>query len=302
MGSSEISDFQYFVPSSILDLTKLFSGLPRNANVKFLAGGMSLLPTLKLGLVSPSIMIDLNRMKELKQITLKKSYLSIGAMTRYSDVLESKQVGKLFPEIHDCVSEIGDMQVRNRGTVGGAVAHADPSGDLSSCMISLGAKLTVRGANGVSRQLDISKFFQGPFTTLLGSRDLLTEIQIPIDTKHVHGGAYVKLERTAGDFATVGVAVSIWRDRSKPGKIIGAGIGLTSAGDHTTKASKAEKLLSSSLPTANLLDQVADSIVEATDPSSDVRGDKEYKKDMFRVISRRTINLAIERAGMKVSN
>jgi aerobic carbon-monoxide dehydrogenase medium subunit len=299
MGSSEISDFEYFAPSSILEVSKLLRNLTRNANAKFLAGGMSLLPTMKVGLVSPSIMIDLNRIKELKQIVLNKTRLRIGAMTRYSEVLESKQVGKLFPEIYDCVSEIGDMQVRNRGTVGGAVAHADPSGDLSSCMVSLGAKLVVRGAKGVSKELDISKFFQGPFTTLLGPRDLLTEIRIPIDSKHMHGGAYVKLERTAGDFAIVGVAVSLWRDK-KSGKIVRAGIGLTSAGDRTLKATDAEKLLTSSPLTTGLLDGVTNSIAAATDPSSDVRGDKEYKKEMFRVISERAMNLAIERAGLRV--
>ncbi len=304
MGSAEIADFQYRAPASLNELRRVLRSIPRRSEVKFIAGGMSLIPTMKLGLVSPSFLIDLNQTKDLKGWTLEGRSLRVGSMARYSDILEAKRITRLFPELEDCISQIGDMQVRNRGTIGGALAHGDPSGDLSSCMIALGAVLKIKREKGSLDKIPVEEFFKGFFSTSLGARDVLTEVEVPLDSKLLRGGSYLKLERTAGDFATVGVGVSLWFEKRQAGtsarRIVRAGIGLTSAGDRPLKGRRGEKLLVGSPPSEELFGNVSSAVAEETDPSSDVRGDKEFKKQMFRVFAKRALIRSTERAGLRL--
>ena len=282
--------FEYHAPSTLDEALALLA--EHGSAARVLAGGQSLIPLMKLRLASPGVLVDLNGVGELSGIEEADGQLRIGAMTRHSALERSELIASRYPLIADAAAVIADPLVRNRGTTGGSLAHADPAGDLGSVMTALGAEVGVAGPGG-ARSLSIDELLLGPFMTTLDEGEILTEVRVPQPTDG-SGGAYEKLERKVGDFATAAVAVQITRDN---GSCSSAGIGLTAVGPTTIRASEAEDALLGSNLDEDALRAAAELAAAASDPAADLRGSEEYKRDMVRVLTLRALRRAVERAG-----
>jgi carbon-monoxide dehydrogenase medium subunit len=258
---------------------------------KVLAGGMSLLPMMKLRLASPAHLVDISRIPGLEYIREEGGFLKIGAATRESQ-LERSEILARYPILLDTAKVIADPVVRNRATVGGNLAHADPANDHPATMLALGASVVARGPRG-ERTIPLNQFFNGVFSSALAGDEILTEIRIPVPPKG-SGGAYLKLERKVGDFAAAAAAVQVTLDGS--GAILRAGIGLTNAGDTPVEAVDAERYLAGRKPDAPTVAEASRLAAGASRPSADRRGSVEYKTEMARVLVGRALNKAVERA------
>ena len=282
--------FEYHAPTTLDEALALLA--EHGSDARVLAGGQSLIPLMKLRLASPAVLIDLNGVDSLSGIEEADGQLRIGAMTRHSALERSELIGSRYPLIADAAAVIADPLVRNRGTTGGSLAHADPAGDLGSVMTALGAEVVVTGPGG-ERTLPIDELLLGPFTTTLEEGEILTEVRVPQPAER-SGGAYEKLERKVGDFATAAVAVQLTREN---GSCASIGIGLTAVGPTTIRASEAEDALRGGSLDEDALRAAAVLAAAASDPAADLRGSEEYKRDMVRVLTLRALRRAIERAG-----
>ena len=282
--------FEYHSPGSISEATALLARLGEDAKV--LSGGQSLIPLMKLRLSSPRHVVDINGIGGLDGVREANGFLRIGALTRESDLEESEVVRTRYPLLHDTCKVIADPLVRNLATVGGNLAHADPANDHPATMLALGAEVVAVGPKG-ERTIPIASFFTGPFATSLRPDEILTEIRIPA-TPARSGGAYVKLERKVGDFATAAVAAYVVL--SVGGTCDQVGIGLTNVGLTPIKATQAEAALKGKKPDAATIKQAAELAAAAAQPSDDLRGSAEYKKDLVRVLTARALRRAVERA------
>jgi carbon-monoxide dehydrogenase medium subunit len=285
--------FDYHAPASLADAIGLLQ--QHGDDAKVLSGGQSLLPLLKLRLASPVHLVDIGRIPGLEYIKEEGGYLKIGGRTRESALERSDLIKTKYPILYDTASVIADPLVRNRATVGGNLAHADPANDHPATMLALGAEVVVTGSGG-ERKIAIEKFFTGLFSTALEPGEILTEIRIPIPPPR-SGGAYVKLERKVGDFATAAAAVQVTLGAT--GAIERAGIGLTSAGPSPVKAVEAERFLQGKTPDSGTIAEAARLAGKAGSPSPDRRGSIEYKRDMARVLTARALTAAVERAGRR---
>ncbi len=285
--------FDYHRPATLDEAMGLLSRLGDGAKV--LSGGQSLLPLLKIRLGYVEHLVDINGVPGLDHIKEEKGYLRIGANTRESALERSELIKTKYPILHDTVLVIADPLVRNRATVGGNLAHGDPANDHPATMLALAAEVVVRGRKG-ERTIPVDKFFRGLFTTALAADEILTEVRIPVPPP-TSGGAYLKLERKVGDFATAGAAVQVTLD--KKGKIERAGIGLTNAGPTPIKAVQAEASLQGKAPDDGAIAEAARLAAAATSPSADRRGSVEYKREMARVLVTRALRIAVRRAGGK---
>jgi carbon-monoxide dehydrogenase medium subunit len=227
----------------------------------------------------------------MNQIARTDGHLTIGALVRHVDVEHDLDLAKKAPILGEAAHWIADPLVRNRGTVVGSVCHADPAGDWGSVMLALGAELVARSASG-ERVIPVAGFFHDPFTTSLKPDEIVTAIRIPISSGRA-GGAYNKLERKVGDFATVAVAVQVEMDGRK---VTRAGIGLTSVGPTNIKATEAEKALVGHELTDEAIREAARLAAEAAEPKDDIRGSAAYKKDVVRVFVQRGLHTALGRA------
>ena len=262
-------------------------------DAKILSGGQSLIPMMKLRLARPAYLIDINRIAGLSYIKEEDGYLKIGGLTREAELEASPLIRSRYPIILDTARMIADPQVRNLATVAGNLAHGDPANDHPATMVALGAKVVATGPGG-ERVIPIDDFFVSLFTTALEPNEIVTEIRIPIPPAH-SGGAYFKLERKVGDFATAAVAAQVTLDAG--GTCQTAGIGLTNVGPTPVKARKAEAFLrGKKLDQANLR-QAAQLAAEEAQPSSDLRGPAEYKKGLVKELTFRALSRAVERAG-----
>ena len=219
--------------------------------------------------------------------------LRIGALAREVDLDESSVVRRRYPLLADATRVIADPLVRNLATVAGNLAHGDPANDHPAVMLALGAEIVATGPSG-ERRIPISAFFTGPFETALRPDELLTEIRVPAPAPR-SGGAYVKLERKVGDFATAAVAVQV--TLAGDGTCAAVGIALTNVGLTPIKADKAEAALTGKTPDEAAIRQAAQLAADAARPEADLRGSVEYKKDIVRVLTMRALRKAIERAG-----
>jgi carbon-monoxide dehydrogenase medium subunit len=258
-----------------------------------LSGGQSLLPLLKLRLASAGHLIDIGRIPGLEYIKEEGGFLKIGGRTREAALERSDLIKSKYPILYDTALVIADPLVRNRATVGGNLAHADPANDHPATMLALGAEVVANGPKG-ERTIPIDRFFTGIFTTALSPGEILVEIRIPIPQAR-SGGAYVKLERKVGDFATAAAAAQLTLGAN--GKVERAGIGLTSAGPTPIKASEAERFLQNKTPDPQTIAEAARLAGKAASPSPDRRGSVEYKREMARVLTARALAKAVERAG-----
>jgi len=281
--------FDYVVPQTIPEALTL---LGQNPDAKILAGGHSLIPMMKFRLASPTMLVDINRIQGLDYIREDDGWLKIGAMTRESTLDHSDLVRDKYPLLADTTRMIADPIVRNMATVGGNLAHADPANDHPATMLAYGAHVVATGPNG-ERVISIDGFFEGLFQTTLEHDELLTEIRIPAPGNR-SGGAYEKMERKVGDFATVAVAVQLTLDEN--GNCKSVGIGLTNVGETPVKATNAEDaLIGNPLDDAHIR-RAAELAAESAEPSGDQRGSEEYKRSLVRTLTVRAIRKAMERA------
>jgi carbon-monoxide dehydrogenase medium subunit len=283
--------FDYHSPTSLNDAIALLQKYGGDAKV--LTGGQSLLPLLKIRLGEVGHLVDLGRVPGLDYIKVEGDTLKIGGATKEVALERSDVITKQFPILHDTAKVIADPIVRNRATVGGNLAHGDPANDHPATMLALGATVVARGPKG-ERTIPIDKFFVGLFTTALTPDEILTEIRIPVPPAK-SGGAYVKLERKVGDFATAASAAQITLGAN--GEVTKAGIGLTNAGPTPIKATKAEQYLVGKKPDAATIAEAAKLAAAAADPTADRRGQVDYKKEMARVLTARALTTAVQRAG-----
>jgi aerobic carbon-monoxide dehydrogenase medium subunit len=283
--------FEYYAPTSLPEALDLLQKSGENA--KILAGGQSLIPVMKLRLGQPSHLIDINGIDGLSYIKESGGILKIGAMTRMAELEGSSLLRSKYGVLHDAAMNIADPLVRNRGTAGGNVSHADPANDLPATMLALEAQFIAIGPGG-TKTFRAQDFFEDSFTTALSHNDILTEIDVPAYALGT-GGAYLKLEKRVGDFAIVGVATQVALDRS--GNCVKVGIGLTGVGPTALKATEAEEYLKGkSLGDAAVLAKAGELASGKANPASDLRGPAEYKKEMVKVFTVRALKQAHKRA------
>jgi aerobic carbon-monoxide dehydrogenase medium subunit len=282
--------FEYFRPQSITEAIALLQ--EHGDGAKILSGGQSLIPMMKIRLARPEFIIDINRLTDLHYIKEEGGFLKIGGLTREADLETSSLIRSKYLIILDTAASIADPQVRNMATVGGNLAHGDPANDHPATMLALEAEIVATGQHG-ERVIPIKDFFLSVFTTALEHSEILTEIRIPIPPSG-SGGAYFKLERKVGDFATVGVAAQVTVDGA--GICRRVGIGLTNVGATPIKAVKAEGFLLGKTMDKQQIDQAAQLAAEEAQPSSDLRGPAEYKVSMVRELTKRALVRACERA------
>ena len=287
------SSFDYHAPATLAEAVALLGKYPEDAKV--LSGGQSLLPLLKLRLGQAGHLIDIGKIPGLEYIKEEGGMLRIGGRTRESALERSEIVQKRYPILVDTAKVIADPIVRNLATVGGNLAHGDPGNDHPATMLALGAQVVAMGKSG-ERVIPIDKFFLGLFRTALQPDEILTEIRIPAPVEG-SGGAYVKLERKVGDYATA--ASAAYLVMGTQGFVERAGIGLTNLGPTPIKATAAEKYLTGKKPETAALAEAARIAAQATEPSADRRGAVEYKREMARVLTGRALKKAVERAGGK---
>jgi carbon-monoxide dehydrogenase medium subunit len=283
--------FEYHAPATLGEATALLARLGDDAKV--LSGGQSLIPLMKLRLASPRHVVDINGISGLAYVREEAGVLRIGALTRESDLDESELVRARYPILADTCRVIADPVVRNLATIGGNLAHGDAANDHPASMLALAAEVVAAGPGG-ERRIPVRSFFTGPFTTALGPGEIVTEIRVPTPPPR-SGGAYWKLERKVGDFATAGVAVQL--TLAAGGTCEQIGIGLTNAGPTPLRAERAEAALRGKRPDTATIAEVARLAAEESQPSEDLRGPVEYKRDLVRVLTVRALGRALERAG-----
>lgn len=282
--------FDYHAPQTLEEALALLR--EHRDDAKVLSGGQSLLPLLKLRLGAAGHLIDIGRIPGLEYIREENGTLKIGGRTRESALEQSDLIRTKYPLLADTAAVIADPLVRNLATVGGNLAHGDPANDHPATMLALGAEVVATGPNG-SRTIAIDGFFQGLFATALEPDEILTEIRIPQPLPR-SGGAYVKLERKVGDFATAASAVQV--SLAAGGEVERVGIALTNAGPTPVRATDAERLLTGKAPGDALIAEAARQAAAATSPTADRRGAVEYKREMARVLTVRALRRAIQRA------
>jgi carbon-monoxide dehydrogenase medium subunit len=280
--------FGYQRAATLDEALKAISGA--KGTVKALAGGQSLLPLLKLRLGSADTLVDIGRLAELKGVRqLADGRLAVGAMTTYSELADSP--AQHYGLLRDALPTIGDIQVRNRGTIGGAVAHADPASDLSACLLALDAEIVARSVRG-ERTIPIDGFFVGPFTTALAADELITEVRLP-GPRNDAGSAYVSLEQPASGYAMVGVAAVVFVG---PGDTIAAAnIALAGVGGHVYRARAVEAALAGSAASAAAIAAAAAHATDGIDVVGDIHADRAYRTAMAAVYTRRAIEAALAR-------
>ncbi len=261
-------------------------------DAKLLAGGMSLLPTLKLRLGSFGHLVDISRIGALEYVKEDKGALRIGAGTRQATLERSELVKAKFGALADAVPLIADPLVRNRGTIGGNVANGDPANDGPALVIALGAELVARGPKG-ERTIPANRFYKALYETALAKDEILVELRLPLPPAR-SGSAYRKLKRKTGDFAAAAVAVQLSLNAN--GTVARAGIALTNVAATPLEALEAQKFLAGKTPDEKTLAEAAKLAAKAASPSADRRGSVEYKTEMTRVLAVRALQAALERA------
>lgn len=283
--------FDYVRPSTLPEAVQILA--QRGDEGKLLAGGQSLIPLLKLRFALPDVLIDISRLPNMSYVRVDGANLLVGAGTRHASVAASPVAREHAPTLAAAAPQIADPIVRNWGTIGGSLVHADPAGDLGSVMIACDAVLVAQSTRG-ERTMRAREFFQGPFTTALASDEILVEIRIPLAQGRVFG-SYSKLERKIGDFATVGVAVCLDMD---DGMVRTGGIGLTAVGATNLEATEAEEALQGRRLDGETIEAVARLSADAADPTADLRGSADYKRDVVRVYVQRALQQAAAHGGM----
>jgi carbon-monoxide dehydrogenase medium subunit len=257
---------------------------------RVLAGGHSLIPMMKLRLAQPDVLIDINGLSGLRTIDRAGAELRIGALVTHAQLLESELAGSHFAILHDAEAVIADPVVRNWGTVGGSLCQADPSEDLSAAFAAMKGTMVIRGLDGV-REVSARAFHTGPYETVVGPVELLTEIRLPI--RPGGGSAYRKVARRVGDWPVGAVGAAIWLTK---GTITEAGIGLTAVGARHFVAAEAEEFLIGKPAEEQILAEAGEIAAEHCRPVTDQRGPADYKRHLAKELTMRALKLAVARA------
>lgn len=280
--------FEYHAPRSVGEAVALLGQLGSDA--KLLAGGHSLLPMMKLRFTEPANLIDLNKIPELRGVKEEGGVIKIGAMTTENEVLYSELLLQKVPLLPEAAKLIADPQVRNRGTIGGDIAHGDPANDHPAIAMALDATFVLQGPNG-QRSVKAVNFFHGTYMTDMAEDEILVSIEVaPFAPKT--GYAYNKLKRKTGDWATAAAAVVLQMNGDKVSHVT---IGLTNVAPMAMRATAAEQLMIGKEITPALLNEVADAVRAICDPAEDLRGDAEYKTAMAGEMTKRAITAALAR-------
>jgi aerobic carbon-monoxide dehydrogenase medium subunit len=280
--------FEYLEPQNLQQAVDLLA--ERGEDARILAGGQSLIPLMKLRLARPKYLIDLSRVPGLSYIEEREDCLVFGALTTHAEIEHSPIVRQRIPLMREMVSVLGDLQVRNLGTIGGALVEADPAGDWGPAILALNARLRCLGPAG-EREIAAADFFRSAYTTDLQADELVHEIAVPLP-RRPNMGKYIKLERVAGDFAVASVAVQA--DLASDGVCRDIGIGLGGAGECPVKPSTAERMLCGQRLSAEIIERAGREIFQCANPIGDLRGSPEYKKEVLRVIFSRAITQLLE--------
>jgi carbon-monoxide dehydrogenase medium subunit len=283
------SSFDYHAPTSLDEAIALLGQLGDDAKV--LAGGHSLVPAMRLRLALPGALVDLNKIDGLHYVKEEGGQLLIGAMTRENELERSPLVQERYGMLADAGLVIADPLVRNRGTIGGNLAHADPANDHPAVMLAYGATLVARGASG-TREIPIDDFFTGLFENALNPGELLVEIRIPAPGAG-SGGAYEKFERKVGDYAISAAAVQLTMDGDT---CTACRVGLTNVSPVPMRATGAEQAMIGKTITDEVLEAAGQAAAAECDPSPDLRGSVDYKRDLTRVLFKRAAKRAMQRA------
>jgi aerobic carbon-monoxide dehydrogenase medium subunit len=281
--------FDYIAAKSLDEAISLLA--KHKDDAKLLAGGHSLLPAMKLRLMQPKVLIDLGRIKDLSYIKEEGGQIRIGAMTTHFQVEISDLLRRACPLLPETASHLGDMQVRNKGTIGGSLVHSDPAADWPAAILAVGAELVATSAKG-DRAIQASDFFVEMLTTALQPGEVLREIRIPTGKGKV-GQAYVKVRHPASGFAVVGVAVNLSIDG---GKCQSAGIGITGVSPKAYRAGNVEGALKGASLDAKTLAAAAAQAADGVDVNSDLYASAEYRKQLASVYTRRALEAAVSRA------
>lgn len=279
--------FDYAAPSSLSEALSLLS---QNPEAKALAGGHSLLPVLKLRLSAPPMLVDLHNIQDLKGVSSHNGGVRIGAMTTYYEITQNEEL-KGYHALYDATSVIGDTQVRNRGTIGGSIAHADPAADLPAVMLVLEATVNITGPNG-ERSAPIDDFFVAMMMTSLEEGEIITSIDLPALASGT-GSAYAKFANPASGYAMVGVAARVTLDG---GNAKNVRVALTGAADHATRLTEVEQALEGKPLTAENIEAACQNAGEGQDYLGDIHASAEYRAAMVKVYARRALMKAMERA------
>lgn len=283
------SAFEYFAPKSVAEAISLLQ--QHGDEAKILAGGHSLLPAMKLRLSQPPVLIDISRISELKGISVDGG-VTIGATTTYHEVASNQAVREACPVLVECVSQIGDIQVRNRGTLVGSLAHADPAADLPAVALALGATLTAQGPNG-TREIAADDMFVEMLTTALEPNEVLTKVTFP-RLGAGEGASYQKLRHPASRYAIVGVAAYV--KLGSGGSVEACRIGVTGAGPKAVRQPAAEAALVGTSGDEAAVAAAAEKAGEEMDFLGDIHASEEYRRAMVKVYTKRALTQAIARA------
>jgi carbon-monoxide dehydrogenase medium subunit len=282
--------FDYIAPKSLPEALRALAD--NGDDAKLLAGGHSLLPLLKLRLAAPKLLVDLSKIPGLSSISEQGNDIVLGALTTHYQIESSALLAKKCPLLTQTASMIGDVQVRNRGTIGGSLAHADPSADWPAAVLAVGAELKIIGSKG-ERRVAADSFFVGPMTTVIEANEILTEIRVPVSARR-SGSAYLKAAQQASGFAVVGIAVSLRFDSK--GSCEEIGIGVTGLSDKPFRAQATEKQLRGSKVTLKLIEAAAAHVADGVDPLEDLHANAQYRAHLSRVYASRAIQAAAKKA------
>ena len=284
------SNFTYHKATSLQDAIALSK--EHGEEAKYMSGGHSLLPMMKLRFATPEHIIDISKIEGLSYIEEDANDLKIGALTTQSEMEYSDLIKDKYPIFSDAIKLTADPSVRNIGTIGGNIAHGDAANDQPALMLAMRASIIAEGIDG-RKEIPIDEFFHGFYMTALEPSDVLVEIKVP-KAKSGFGGAYHKVERKVGDYATAGVAVHVEIDDA--GICQQVGIGLTNVSAVPMRLERGEELLRGKKITEDLIAQVGVMASEDCEPTSDLRGSEAYKRSIVNTITQRMIRLALERA------
>jgi carbon-monoxide dehydrogenase medium subunit len=284
--------FDYFSPATVEEALALLD--EHGGDAKPLAGGQSLIPAMNFRLARPAVLVDLNRIAELAYVRAESGGLAVGAMTRQRAIERSEVVARAAPLLAEAMPSIAHPQIRNRGTMGGSIAHADPSAELPAVMLALDAQFRAKSATG-ERSIPAGEFFKGMLETALAPGELLVEIAVP-QLPARSGTAFLEMARRHGDYALVGVAVVVTLDPR--GRCQEAKLSLLSVGDGPVLATEAGKVLAGQSPSEELLRAAGDAAATRdVDPPSDIHASAAYRRQLVAVLTRRALARAFERAG-----
>ena len=283
--------FEYIVPTSLGDAVNL---LQKHAgHAKILAGGHSLIPMMKLRLAAPELLIDIGRIPELTYVKEESGKIRIGALTTHHVIQSSDVIKRRLTALAEAAGLIGDIQVRNKGTIGGSIAHADPAADYPAAILAFEATIVTLGPNG-ERRIPASKFFVDIMTTALEQNEIVREIQIPVKAGKT-GSAYLKMAQKASGFAICGAAAVVELDAADV--LSNVAIGITGVGSYAFRASKTEAALRNQKPSADIIKAACGNAGDGVIALEDIHASADYRIDLARIYARRAIEAAIERAG-----